>query len=310
MHQQQRAQEPELRNRKVGRHHSLHALLARDADADVRLLDHADVVGAVADRQRHVAVRLDERSHLRLLQRRHAAADARLALERRLQEDGRDSLRQRVRERLAVNDHGVLARAAAGGNVGCHLAQLLLHSLVREHRRLLVLARVLKILDLLEVRRHNELLHLLGDERARKADVDRRLHLVARQHPQPDARLGQHCNALRDALLQLVLNRGAAEQDEVTLHHLADRSDLFVAVLQAHFGLCPLLLPLVILLGVQLRVGQTKRAQPRGAVLLHVRGRRLLQRLVVRRARKALVDDGVSALAEEVELAARVAHDD
>ena len=48
---------------------------AARARTDVRLLDHADVVGAVADRERHAARALDELHDLRLLLRRHAAAD-------------------------------------------------------------------------------------------------------------------------------------------------------------------------------------------------------------------------------------------
>ena len=54
----------------------------------MRLLDHPHVVGPVADGERDVAVALDERGDLRLLQRRHAAADDSLALEAALEEQG------------------------------------------------------------------------------------------------------------------------------------------------------------------------------------------------------------------------------
>ena len=45
--EQQPAEEAEARHGKVRRHHGLHALGARDADADVGRLDHRHVVGAV-----------------------------------------------------------------------------------------------------------------------------------------------------------------------------------------------------------------------------------------------------------------------
>jgi hypothetical protein len=48
---QQLLQEPELRDREVGRACGLQALQARDTDADVRGLDHTHVIGAVADRE-------------------------------------------------------------------------------------------------------------------------------------------------------------------------------------------------------------------------------------------------------------------
>jgi hypothetical protein len=72
----------ELAQREVGGVRGLDALAADDADADVRLLDHAHVVRAVADRQRDLAdVLLDERDDLRLLAGRDPAADDRGALQ-------------------------------------------------------------------------------------------------------------------------------------------------------------------------------------------------------------------------------------
>ena len=65
----------------------LHALLSRDADADVRGLDHGDVVGAVADGERvHPQLLLDDAHDVRLLQRRRPAAQHRAAVRRQLQE--------------------------------------------------------------------------------------------------------------------------------------------------------------------------------------------------------------------------------
>ena len=71
----------------VGRVDSLQTLLARDADTNVRSLDHADIVRAVSNRERHrPEAILDEFHHKRLLERRHTAADHALALHREPQE--------------------------------------------------------------------------------------------------------------------------------------------------------------------------------------------------------------------------------
>ena len=73
---QQPGEEPELGDGKVGRVCGLQPLVSGDADADVGLLDHGDVVGAVADGERDgVPALLHQLHHLRLLDRRDAAAD-------------------------------------------------------------------------------------------------------------------------------------------------------------------------------------------------------------------------------------------
>ena len=81
LREEELAQEAELRDRVVRRVDRLHALLPRDAHADVRRLYHRDVVGAVADRERrrkaHVVAH--ELHELRLLTRRAAARDDRRA---------------------------------------------------------------------------------------------------------------------------------------------------------------------------------------------------------------------------------------
>lgn len=100
--EQEPAQEAELSDRVVGSARRLQALVARDADADARLLDHGHVVGAVADGQRHLARLLRHRvHHLRLLAGRHPAADHRPALEA-----------QQQKVLLQVATHGVLERCA------------------------------------------------------------------------------------------------------------------------------------------------------------------------------------------------------
>ena len=75
---QQPGEEPELGDGKVGRVCGLQPLVSGDADADVGLLDHGDVVGAVADGQRDLMANsafLHHLHYLRLLHRRDAAAD-------------------------------------------------------------------------------------------------------------------------------------------------------------------------------------------------------------------------------------------
>ena len=64
------------------------------------LLNHADVVGAVANGERDVAVALYQSRDLRLLQRRHATADAGLAFEPTPEEQVRQPGAQRIAQSL------------------------------------------------------------------------------------------------------------------------------------------------------------------------------------------------------------------
>ena len=72
----------EFGEREVGRTSGIAALFAEYSEANVRLLNHRDVVGAVADRcrQRPRFALLDQAYHLRFLSRRHATAQHSLAL--------------------------------------------------------------------------------------------------------------------------------------------------------------------------------------------------------------------------------------
>ena len=76
VHEQETLQELELGEGEVGRYRCTSALFAVQTDANVRLLDHGHVVGAVADggRQRRAACMLDHLDYVGLLRRRHAAA--------------------------------------------------------------------------------------------------------------------------------------------------------------------------------------------------------------------------------------------
>jgi hypothetical protein len=88
MDEQQPRQEPKLRNGIVRRVHSLETLLARDTHANVSRLDHAHVVGAVSDRERHHAEAVfDQSDHLRFLAGRDTASDDSLAAGRELDEE-------------------------------------------------------------------------------------------------------------------------------------------------------------------------------------------------------------------------------
>jgi hypothetical protein len=74
--EQQLLQVLELRDGDVGRPRRLETFDARDADANVRCLNHGHVVGAVADgKQDRFGIVLDELDNERLLQRRDSAAD-------------------------------------------------------------------------------------------------------------------------------------------------------------------------------------------------------------------------------------------
>ena len=53
MDQQQALKEAELRDGVVGRVNSLETFLARDTNADVRGLDHADIVGTITNGKGH-----------------------------------------------------------------------------------------------------------------------------------------------------------------------------------------------------------------------------------------------------------------
>lgn len=78
MHQQQLLQEPKLTDRDVRRPRGLESLDARDTDADVRGLDHRDVVGAVANREEdRFQVFFNELDDEGFLERGDAACDVR-----------------------------------------------------------------------------------------------------------------------------------------------------------------------------------------------------------------------------------------
>ncbi|KAJ2864202.1 hypothetical protein GGH94_003066 [Coemansia aciculifera] len=365
VHEQELLQEPELRDRVVGRHDGLQPLLAADANADVGLLDHADVVGAVADgqAQRAQAV-LDEPHDQRLLQRRHAAAQHGLAPHRQVQQQRRQVRLQRVLKRVPVDDQpqrrlalqqrrgvGDVARA----HVVPHAAQPVppLHAVRpaqrrrrRRRRRLLpaphqapprpgvpgrnpshcaapaaavrqVAVEVAELpqrpLQLLARSRRglgldDHELHVAVEQVAAVPDVDGRLRLVAREHPQLDAGQRQLRDRLGHAVLQLVLDGSPANQLQLALDAVAHALDLGVAVIQAGHGLVVANAPLRILGLVEEPVAQAQRAQPVVGKQLEVVERGLAQAVLV--GADALQDDRVGALAQKHDAPVLAPHDD
>jgi len=78
--EEQTAQHFEAGNREVGTPGGLFTLTTRDPNANVRLLDHGHIVGAVANRSRNVLLApLDQRDNLGLLQRTKSATEHRSA---------------------------------------------------------------------------------------------------------------------------------------------------------------------------------------------------------------------------------------
>lgn len=148
MHEHEPAQEAELRDGKVRGVRRLEPLLAADADADLGALDHPDVVGAVADRERHGRGGDARAHHLhdeRLLLRGHAARDDGLAAAR----DGQQRVLrvlvpEDVRQRLSGHDDAYVGQdlhtAAAAATAGL-AAPLRLELLRRRRAGVAVLAR-------------------------------------------------------------------------------------------------------------------------------------------------------------------------
>lgn len=76
MDQHQAGQEAELADGVVRAHDRLPALLTSDTHADVRLLNHGDIVGAVSDGKCHdIQPVLDQTHNGRLLRGRHTTAE-------------------------------------------------------------------------------------------------------------------------------------------------------------------------------------------------------------------------------------------
>ena len=71
-----------------------------------------------------------------------------------------------------------------------------------------------------------------AEQTTAEADVHRRLHFVARQHPDFDAALLQQTDRLGHLVLEFVLNAGRAQQRQVALDQLRAGGNVFFAALK------------------------------------------------------------------------------
>mmetsp|Transcript_17490 Transcript_17490/g.44562 ORF Transcript_17490/g.44562 Transcript_17490/m.44562 type:complete len:281 (-) Transcript_17490:2442-3284(-) len=243
------------------------ALLAVDTHADVGHLDHAHVVGAVADGQTLGAGLSQQRDHLGLLQWRHTAAEHRLAHAGQLQKLS-GTVAQRQLECTPVDHHRDLV---VGERVATDVvAQLADHS-----------GGVCGV--------HHCQQHVGVDQLRRVADADGRLDLVAGNHPHADAGIPQVVDGLGHTRRELILDAGAAAHREPDLQLRLQVLLRLLAVLQRLRDLLVAAPPLGVLRFAQLSLGQHQRAQAhRGELVGGVAGH-LRRRSVTAAARQHLV---------------------
>lgn len=86
--------------------------------------------------------------------------------------------------------------------------------------------------------------HASREELAGETNVDGRLLLVTREHPDLDAGLGQLEDGLGHAVLQLVLDRCSTKQEKILFDLLCHIVHLLCAVNERRLGLLKLLVPL------------------------------------------------------------------
>eukprot|EP00162_Nutomonas_longa_P015390 comp22295_c0_seq1/m.53329 comp22295_c0_seq1/g.53329 ORF comp22295_c0_seq1/g.53329 comp22295_c0_seq1/m.53329 type:complete len:553 (+) comp22295_c0_seq1:926-2584(+) len=278
--QQQRRKEAELANRVVRGPHSLGAFLAFNTNAQMCRLDHRHIVRAVADRERDIVeIVLDKTHNERLLDRRHAAADHGLALERKLKHVPLALRVERKRQRSTVNHKPNVVGLLLGLGLFDARNQALLHP-----------GLVFFI--------HNHNVHRKMQQRARKANVDRRLLLVPREHPDLDVGARKNLNRARNTFLQLVLDRACAHENQILLNHLRNLVEGLLAPNQQRAGLVEGLVPCVVGALRELCIGKAERAQTvfrkRLEMLLCDVGNALVVALL-----EPLVDHGVGALCHE-----------
>ena len=296
MDEDQPLQEAELADGVVGRHDGLPTFLAGDADADVGLLDHGHVVGAVADRQRHdVEAVLDQPHDGGLLARTDATAEDGLASLAEQQELLTELVAEHQAEGFAVDDERVRRRRRL--------------VVLPRRRQLLVRAGDVELgqqlvqlgpgrLDRAVVDLEDDQLHLVRQQVAGEADVDGRLDLVARQDPELDAGVGEQRDRVGDAVLQPVLDGGPAQERELALDRVGHELELLVPVLDGGGGGVVFSVPALVLLLAQLPLRDAERPQALARKGLEVLGR-LEPELGLLPGLQARVDDAVGALAEQ-----------
>mmetsp|Transcript_1248 Transcript_1248/g.3760 ORF Transcript_1248/g.3760 Transcript_1248/m.3760 type:complete len:684 (-) Transcript_1248:1219-3270(-) len=266
-------EEAELGDGEVGGVDGLEALVARDADADLGGHDHVDVVRAVADGEGDGGGRdvlMDELDELGLLLGRDAAGDDRAAGGEDAEDDGLErGIAEEVGHGLAVDDE-CLGRAVRDGGLellrcpDAAVAVVFVRGRAEDVEAgadeglvLLVVGEELGgAAHLVEVEEGGLELggrglgaqdgerHAGSEELARLADLDGGLALVASEHPELDAGLGERRDRLGHADLELVLDGRGADDGELSLGGVRGAGEEGVAILECDTrGLVVVLVP-------------------------------------------------------------------
>ena len=183
-------QEPELRDREVHRPRCLRAFLAEYTDANVRLLDHIDIIGPVADRQRYLClvVVLDQVDDVRLLFWRHAARQNYITLIRKLDKTLLELLALvKSRQCRATHDQRLLLGPGVLLDFGERVTDFASDGVF------------FALGDLM-------LIHIGVEQAGGVADVDGGANLVTGKHPDLDAGSFDKLDNFRDFRLQSILN--------------------------------------------------------------------------------------------------------
>eukprot|EP01137_Pigoraptor_chileana_P037562 Opistho-2@34839 len=287
MHEQEALKEPELRKGEVRGKHGLATLLTTDTNANVRSLNHADVISAVANRKSDDILRLlDELDEERLLQGCDTARNDGAALRGEANKLRLDVLIEAVDKARSVDD------ACARLLDQCNTLQIGADLLQR-----LVLCGCVD----------DEEIHVVCEEAAGIPNVDRSLLLVSRQHPNLDICLGEVGNGLGDAGLQFVLDGRCAQKNETVLNLRSNLLDLTLAFVHRDERSAVLCIP-----GGVLGVGDHAARKHKRSQTVRGKGAEMhtgdaLQFVVFRG--EAFVDHRVGALGEQQILPAGVPQD-
>ena len=182
---------------------NLSSLFAHDADAQVGLLNHGNVIGAISDRgtNRLPGKTFGHAHDFSLVQRRHATTQHGLASARDIGEPRHPaSLLQQI-QRLAIDDERMAGETVrTGGRKG--LVQLL-QLFVEFHR----------------VDHVRQLMHAHGpvEMAATVGDVDGGGLFVAGEHPDADAGAVETDQRVLDAVLEEIFDAGGADHGEIGL---------------------------------------------------------------------------------------------
>eukprot|EP01137_Pigoraptor_chileana_P033307 Opistho-2@23993 len=284
MDEKKSLEEAKLRNRIVRRPRRLQSLLSTDPHSDMCSLNHTDVIGAVAnsecDRPRVIA---HQPHNLRLLQRRHATTNDGTARVCETQKVLLDVVVQRVQERVAV-DYERKFLTLRTNNV-LELSQL------PEN----VISRCIFCRFVASEERHS-----FGQQFARKANVDGCFLFVTRQYPYLNARVRQVLDCFGNAILEFIFDCRGTKKKEIGFYFFGRFIHQFLSVLnrdaRSVIPFCPLLVPLLI----QFCDSQAQSAETLVGEFLEMAVSRFRKGL---NRRESLVDDGVCALAIQLQTA-------